>query len=361
MGAVTELPAWRRELARPVGADLFRVLAIGMVAAFHFWQQTWIGGGRLDYLLRTGCAWVDGMILLSAFCLWLPHGLDAAEGRPFAGCAGFWRRRLVRLVPGYWLATLVGGAVNAVQQGLDAHLVKDVLAHLLLIPTLFPESYIWARTNGALWTVGVLVQFYLLFPLLARAFRARPALTFLGLCAVQAGYTAWALGLEDWRYSFAFNQLPAFAGVLALGFAAASAVARLGCRVRGRGRWGFSALAAASLWAAARVLRGMNDMGDIQHAQLIWRMPLIACLALALIGLCLGVRLPGGRFWAFLSGISFSYYMWHQWLAVQLKYHLRLPPWQGDTPPNQLGDTVWMWRYFGLILAVSLAAAVLLT
>ena len=188
-----------------------------------------------------------------------------------------------------------------------------------------------------------------------------PALTFLGLCAVQAGYTAWALGLEDWRYSFAFNQLPAFAGVLALGFAAASAVARLGCRVRGRGRWGFSALAAASLWAAARVLRGMNDMGDIQHAQLIWRMPLIACLALALIGLCLGVRLPGGRLWAFLSGISFSYYMWHQWLAVQLKYHLRLPPWQGDTPPNQLGDTVWMWRYFGLILAVSLAAAVLLT
>ena len=105
----------------------------------------------------------------------------------------------------------------------------------------------------------------------------------------------------------------------------------------------------------------MNDMGNIQRAQLLCRMPLVFCLALALVGLCLGVRLPGGRVWAFLSGISYQFYLWHQWLAVQLKYHLRLPPWQGDTPPNQLGDTVWMWRYFALILAVSLGVAALLT
>ena len=83
------MPAWRRELARPQGADVFRVLAIGMVAAFHFWQQTWIGGGKLDYLLRTGCAWVDGMILLSAFCLYLPHALDAAEGGPLRAARAF--------------------------------------------------------------------------------------------------------------------------------------------------------------------------------------------------------------------------------------------------------------------------------
>ena len=96
---------------------MFRVLAVGMVAAFHFWQQTWIGGGKLDHLLRTGCAWVDGMILLSAFCLYLPHALDAAEGRPFAGTPGFFWRRVVRLVPAYWAATLLCGAVDAVQRG----------------------------------------------------------------------------------------------------------------------------------------------------------------------------------------------------------------------------------------------------
>ena len=205
------------------------------------------------------------------------------------------------------------------------------------------------------------MQFYLLFPLLARAFRARPVLTFAGLCAVQAGWSIWITRFDDWRYSFTFNQLPAFAGVLALGFAAAMAVAGLGCRAQGRWRWGFTLLAAGALWAAARVLRYMNDMGNIQRAQLLCRMPLVFCLALALVGLCLGVRLPGGRVWAFLSGISYQFYLWHQWLAVQLKYHLRLPPWQGDTPPNQLGDTVWMWRYFALILTVSLAAAALLT
>ena len=40
------------------------------------------------------------------------------------------------------------------------------------------DTYYWTSLNAALWTVAVEMQFYLLFPLLARAFGKRPALTF---------------------------------------------------------------------------------------------------------------------------------------------------------------------------------------
>ena len=63
----------------------------------------------------------------------------------------------------------------------------------------------------------------------------------------------------------------------------------------------------------------------------------------------------------FIAAISYNLYIWHQWLAVRIKYDLRIPPWQGDTPPNQLGDTVWMHRYLALIWCAAFAAAVLAT
>lgn len=70
-GGITQTqPVWEQQrLLRPIAADVLRVLAVGMVGAFHFWQQSWVGWGRWEFLQRAGGAWVDAMILLSAFCL----------------------------------------------------------------------------------------------------------------------------------------------------------------------------------------------------------------------------------------------------------------------------------------------------
>ena len=63
---------------------------------------------------------------------------------------------------------------------------------------------------------------------------------------------------------------------------------------------------------------------------------------------------------AWLSALTYSFYLWHQQLTVFLKYDLHLPAWSGDTPPNQLGDTVWMQQahalYWTAAIAVTLAA-----
>ena len=59
----------------------------------------------------------------------------------------------------------------------------------------------------------------------------------------------------------------------------------------------------------------------------------------------------------FLSGISFNFYIWHQFLAVKLK-EWRIPFYEG-TNPNQAGLQPWQNRYtfccFAGALLVSLA------
>ena len=75
-----------QEPQRPLGADVFRTMAVGMVGWFHIWQQTWINPGPLHLAVRTGYIWVDGMILLSAFCLWLPYARARAARGGFPGC-----------------------------------------------------------------------------------------------------------------------------------------------------------------------------------------------------------------------------------------------------------------------------------
>ena len=68
----------RREIGALYG---FRVLMTLLVANFHIWQQSWLPqtvtllGSRIsfDYITRTGYIFVDGLILLSGFLLFLPH------------------------------------------------------------------------------------------------------------------------------------------------------------------------------------------------------------------------------------------------------------------------------------------------
>lgn len=354
-------------LARPVGADAFRVLAVFLVGWFHLWQQSWRSPGVFEPVVRTGYVWVDAMILLSGFCLFLPIAQAMAQGpraltrgQPLPGFAGFYKKRAVRILPAYYL-NLAVSVVMALAGGAawDKAFGWDLFSHLTLTHTLCRYGYPHTRLNGVVWTVGVLAGFYLLFPLLARAMAARPALTTAGLFGLQGLYSVWALCcLDDWHYPAAFNQLPGFAGVLALGMCAALWLARCGPGLL-RHRWARPAGALLALAAGGGIWQlqaRLARVSEAQRWQLAWRMPLAVLFCLFLLGLCLA-RPPARRVWGFLAGISYGFYLWHQVLAVWLKYQWRIPAWQGDTPPNQLGDAAWSARYELLCWAAALAAA----
>lgn len=352
-------------MRRPAGADLARVLATGIVAWFHIWQQSWLSPPRpLDVVPRTGYVWVDLLILLSAFCLALPYGADRAQGQGFRGTEGFWRRRAVRILPSYYVCAGVHLAVSLVRMGphpgfwRDKAVWKDLFGHLTLTHTLMPESYWYTRMGGALWTVGVLAGFYLAFPGLIRLFWRRPGLTLLLLGAVQLGYTRWAMGLEGLAYQMAFNQLPAFAGVLGLGFALALLYPRLCLALKGRGRPGFLLAGFFMLKLISDFLQKIFSRGqEVMRVQLVWRMPLCLLFMGMVLCLCLGLgESRKGGVLAFLSAISYNFYLWHQSIAVWLK-ELRIPFWQGDTPPNMTGDGPWMLRYHFLCFGAAFLAA----
>lgn len=363
MGVLTE----NDRLTRPAAADFVRVVAVFSVGWFHIWQQSWVGAGALEFWPRSGAVWVDVMILLSAFCLFLPVANAMAQGRTPAAIRprAFWRKRAVRILPGYYAVLAAALVWQLAFHGWYEDLPLDLAAHLTLTQTWFRKSYLFTRLNGVTWTLGVLAGLYLVFPWLARLLASHPLPALAALLAVQGAATAWLLPQYGTiQYQMGFNQLPAFCGVLAAGFAAALALAVLGRRPALQttlARTGFTVAGLAAFGVLAWLLKQQAGAGEYQLHQLVWRMPLALAAAAVLVCLSLGLPMPFPRLWRWLAGISYQFYLWHQMLAVWLKYDLRLPPWSGDVPPNQLGDTLWMHRYALLAWAAALAAAVAAT
>ena len=366
MGVLTAASA-PVDTARPAAADFLRVLAAGLVGAFHIWQQSW-RAVLPEHWLRAGCVGVDWLVLLSAFCLFLPWANASAQGKPLPAArpAEFYRRRAMRLLPAYYINLLFSLALAVYRRGWSRALVWDLAAHLTLTQQLFPQSYIGTQLNGVTWTLTVFALFYLVFPLLAPLCARRPLPTLGALCFVQAGYSQWALHqYGTGEYALLFNQFPAFCGVLAVGMAAALVFAELAhgsWTVRFAPRTACTALGVAAFVWLDRCMRLQAWAAEYQQFQLINRMPLALAAAAMLVCFGLGLTLPHlvRRVLSWLAALSYSFYLWHQMLAVFLKYDLHLPAWSGDTPPNQLGDTAWMRRaealYWLAALAVSIAA-----
>ena len=68
--------------------DGARALFVLFVGCYHIWQQSWLTPNisifgyytSLDPWLRSGYIWVDAMILISGFCLYLPWARVREEG-----------------------------------------------------------------------------------------------------------------------------------------------------------------------------------------------------------------------------------------------------------------------------------------
>lgn len=352
-----------QEPQRPLGADVFRAMAVGMVGWFHIWaadldQPRPAASGRA-YRVHLGGRHdpAVGVLPVAAYAR-----ARAARGG-FPGCEGFWRRRALRILPCYYAVVLLALLLALRGEGWSAGLGKDLAAHLTLTHTLFPRSYLFTSLGSVTWTVGVLAGFYLLFPLLARAFWRWPLGCLAALCAGQLAYSwGFALKCSGAAYQMAFNQLPAFLGVWATGMAGAEIYETL-CRYAARLPFRAAALAVglAALWCVFQMQKDLAYAPNGQRWQLVHRLPLALLQCIALLGLCLGPQLPGRRLWQWLAAISYNFYLWHQSLAVWLKYRWHLPPWAGDTPPNQLGDANWQQAYNLLCWGTALLVSALMT
>ena len=365
MGILSSAPA-PVDADRPAAADFLRVLAAASVGGFHIWQQSWQSVGPLTHWLRAGSVGVDWLVLLSAFCLFLPWANAAARGEPLpkARPAKFYRRRAVRLLPAYYASLVFSLALAVRRSGWSRALAIDLAAHLTLTQQLFPQSYLATQLNGVTWTLTVFALFYLVFPLLAPLCVKHPLPTLAALCAVQAGYTLWLLPQYGGNaYPSLFNQFPAFCGVLAVGMAAALVFARLarcGWTRRFTPRAACTVLGVLALALLNAQMHAQAGAAEFQKFQLTNRMPLALTAAAVVVTLGLGLTPPCSvrRVLHGLAALTYSFYLWHQMLTVFLKYDLHLPAWVGTTPPNQTGDAAWMARANALYWLAALAAGI---
>ena len=337
----TNRPADRVEIGVLYG---FRALFVLFVCNFHIWQQGWLGQyitvfGRtldFDFWTRASYVFVDGMMLMSGFLLYLPHARRAVYHTPVPNTGRFYYSRFARIVPSYLFSVLVMLFCVALPLGTyrdDAARNFDILTHLTFTFTFFRETYVFTPLNVVLWTVAIEMQFYLIFPLLVRAMRKAPTVT---LCVMGAAgilfRTVLAVRVTD--LTVLLNQMPAFLDVYALGMLGAIAYVRLdrrlnnapkGDALRVAVRLAAVALFALGVFALQRLLRTQADNGLLGHEQLrLSQWALRLPLAVTFLTLMLAAtfmprplqKLLDNRLMRFLAAISFNLYIWHQALSV---------------------------------------------
>ncbi|MDR2657559.1 MAG: acyltransferase [Oscillospiraceae bacterium] len=370
----------RADSPRLMAADGLRALCVLIIALYHFWQQSWLElsfniGARtftLLPLLRAGYIFVDLMLMLSGFLLYLPYARAKLDGSPCPSTKEFFAKRAARILPGYLLGVFAPLLFFAIPGG-EYHgaldIAGDLAPYLTFTQTWFPQTYQHSRLNAVLWTVGIEAQAYMLFPLAAKAFDRRPVVSYTIMTAI-----GWTYRLTIWRaipdLTLWVNQLPSFVDVYANGMLAALLFARL------HNKWSTaferalctlgSCAAMVLIWKIVCLQSSLSwDRAGLHAGQAALRFPLTALGAVWLITTeraFAGFRfIFGNKVWRWMSGVSYAFYIWHQWLAVKLRADWRFPPYQAVENPQFVGEQPWQTLYMITCFVVSLNAAAIVT
>lgn len=235
------------------------------------------------------------------------------------------------------------------------------------------EQFIWRcnlydASDGVLWTVAVEMQLYLIFPLLVWLFRKCPVGTYLGMTAIGVG-SAWYFSNRFYSIdqNLVVNQTLTFFSVFANGMMAAWLYMKY---TKMRKKQTLAEGLAGIVMAIGAVVffyqmcMARSTSGRETQWQLDNRFLLSLVFALFVIGMILSHKyfrkILDNRVMKFLAGISFQFYICHQYIAVKLK-EFRIPNWSGDELPNMTGDIKWQWQYTILCFVLSLVVAIAMT
>jgi peptidoglycan/LPS O-acetylase OafA/YrhL len=357
-----------------------RGVAVLLVILFHYavvldprFADPWLAAIDASTLarvvIRNGMLGVDLFFLITGFLLVLPWLRQAADGGPAPSTVDFYRRRANRILPAYYVHLLVLFFVLVpLLRGLEfwrynpAYMFQNLSAHIFLVHYFTPATSASVSVNGALWSLALEAQFYLLLPLLAPVFARAPWRTAAAMltCAIAWRWMAayrmdgvveairsvephWNLSDATARHLL-YTQLPGYLGHFAAGMLAGRAWLRWRTQAASPGAgalWlAFAAAALAILWL-------LHAPGGWILGELTWVLALLslaaAFTALVARGIAAARPLLANRPLAFAGKVSYSAYLYH--LPMLLLWNLYAPA--------VTGSWLALPLYLGAVLAVA--------
>ena len=324
------------------GLTGLRGLAALWVALWHLWGFAGrpvygfdLGGRHVDLtpLIRTGWAGVDIFFVLSGFVLGLAFCQAWLGNRPPLRPGDYFRRRLLRVLPAYYVQILLLVLMLALT-GARLPSLGDLLPQLLMIHNILgsPDS----QLNPVYWTLPVEFDFYLLLPVLALSIVPPRWFTLLlgaFVLVLVYRYSLFTLvvqemptGLKSWW----LNQLPGRLDQFVSGMLAAwlfSAAREKGLETSRLFRWrgllllvGLGAFAGLAWYIHWRQPIGAVNVEGLTYwgghwSLFLWNSLAGFSIALVVLATALGTRLTdrllANRGVMYLGLISYSLYLWH--------------------------------------------------
>ena len=304
--------------------DGLRALAVVSIVLFHL-DERWVPGGFVG---------VDIFFVISGYLITSIISREITQGQ--FSFAKFYRRRILRIAPAYFaatLATVIAGCLLMLPKDLAA-LARSALWSAFSVPNVYFWRYLdigyFAPASDQipllhLWSLGIEEQFYLLWPamllLVSTVFKRR-----LSLLAVLVGVAiaSFAVGQATIKNapSFAYYMLPARAGELLMG--AVLALAPWGVKSGGstlpKYRWIPEALALLGIGLIGYGLFGLRGESMFPG----WN-ALYPCVGTALLihAGAAPARVMAPFRWrpiVWIGLISYSMYLWHWPLLAFVRY-----------------------------------------
>jgi peptidoglycan/LPS O-acetylase OafA/YrhL len=201
--AALSAPGGRSTISR---LDVIRALAMFAVFSHHLWKTVIVAPqGRLQNTLNVLFDTAsDGVIvfnIISGFLLAMPYLCPG--GRPFPGYHSFLKKRFLRIIPPYYIALLLFTLANIVHFDFPLTSAFNVFLQHLSFTNSLNYSNMFLNLSH-FWYLGLLAQFYLLFPcILALFLRIGAAGAALSIIVLSWGgwmVLAWCFPTTDPTY-----------------------------------------------------------------------------------------------------------------------------------------------------------------
>lgn len=373
--------------------DGFRTFSILSIMFFHFWQQSWLGGFSVNLFGKTfeimpreffcsGSAWVDLLLFLTAFLMFLPFAREMAGEKDITldKPLHFYRKRFARLAPSayFHIAILAIFFVRLSDYGGDFwRYLEDLVRNLLFMQNSPYPQYVNSQYTGTLWTLTVEVVFYLLFPFIARVFKKYPFPTFVVMVGIgEAFINLYAIPQINNGNWLPHRMFLSYMGVFAVGMTGATIYAQIASgKLKDKKwfAWVCTAVGIVSSIAGIRLIwfgygRNTTQIWQVENRLLFAVITMIAVISVAFSvkGLRVIFSNPVTHF---IATISYNMYIWHQFFSIYLKKWKI--PFYPDKPADvnaawpQGGDfaghTAWQWKYTIILWTATIVVATLTT